>query len=184
MRQTVGRDTEKASAKSLTEWSPVSYMRRSSRDWRSDSLDCLPRSLPLALPDDRRAEARRRFNILRPHLIDGVPLTKVDRVSEVSVCILQRRAARYHRDGFVGLARAPRSDAGRRSLPPELVALIEGLTLHKPKLSAAAIHRRIMPIANARDWPVPSCATVHAIVDAFDPGLVTLAHVPTRPVSW
>ena len=128
------------------------------------------------LSDDRRAEALRRFNILRPHLNDAVPLTKVARASEVSLRTLQRWAARYHRDGLVGLARAPRTDAGRRKIPSELVNLIEGLALHKPKLSAAAIHRRITPIATARDWAIPSYATVHAIVDALDPGLVTLAH--------
>lgn len=126
------------------------------RDPLTDSLT--------TLPDGLRSEALRRFNILHPHLSDGVPLTDVARMSEVPLRSLQRWAARYHRDGFVGLARAPRSDAGRRKMPSELVALIEGLALHKPKLSAAAIHRRITPIANARNWPVPSYATVHAKV--------------------
>lgn len=129
-----------------------------------------------ALSDAQRTEALRRFNILRSHLVDAVPLTKVARASEVPLRTLQRWVARYRRHGLVGLARAPRIDAGRRKIPSELVDLIEGLALHKPKLSAAAIHRRITPIANARDWPVPSYATVHAIVDALDPGLVTLAH--------
>ena len=128
------------------------------------------------LSDDRRAEALRRFNILCPHLNDAVPLTKVARASEVPLRTLQRWAARYHRYGLAGLARAPRADAGQRKIPSELVELIQGLALHKPKLSAAAIHRRITPIATARDRPVPSYATVHAIVDALDPGLVTLAH--------
>lgn len=128
------------------------------------------------LSDNRRAEALHRYNILRPHLIEEVPLTKVARVSEVPLRTLQRWSARYHRDGIVGLARAPRSDAGQRKMPSELVELIEGLALHKSRLSAAAIHRRVKPIAEARDWPVPSYATLHAIVEALDPALVALAH--------
>lgn len=36
---------------------------------------------PTTLSDDRRGEALRRFNILRPHLIDGVPLAEVARIS-------------------------------------------------------------------------------------------------------
>lgn len=61
-------------------------------------------------------------------------------------------------------------------MPSELVGLIEGLALHKPKLSAAAIHQRVKTIAEARNWPIPSNATVHAVVEALDPALVTLAH--------
>lgn len=34
------------------------------------------------LSDDRRAEALHWFNILRPHLIDEVPLTTMARVSK------------------------------------------------------------------------------------------------------
>lgn len=98
------------------------------------------------------------------------------RLSGVPLRSLQRWAVRYHRDGFVGLARKPRADAGQRKVQSELFELIEGLALHKPKLTAAAMHRRITPIATARDWPVPSYAAVHAIVNALDPGLVTLAH--------
>ena len=40
-------------------------------------------------------------------------------------------------------------------MPSELVELIEDLALHKPKLSAAAIHRRITPIASTGlDGPI------------------------------
>lgn len=128
------------------------------------------------LSDEQRTEALRRFNILRTHLIGEVPLANVARVSDVPLRTLQRWVARYRRHGLVGLARAPRSDAGKRKMPSDLVVLIEGLALHKPKLSAAAIHRRVKPIAEARDWPVPSYATVHAVVGALDPALITLAH--------
>ena len=143
-------------------------IRRPVTDPLTDSLT--------ALPEDRRAEALRRFNILRQHLIDEVPLTEVARVSGIPLRTLQRWTSRYQRFGLAGLARAPRSDAGQRRLSSELVELIEGLALHKPRLSTAAIHRRIIPIVKSRDWPVPSYATIHSIVNSLDPALVTLAH--------
>lgn len=82
------------------------------------------------------------------------PLTEVARVSGIPLRTLQRWTSRYQRFGLAGLARAPRSDAGQRRLSSELVELIEGLALHKPRLSTAAIHRRIIPIVKSRDWPV------------------------------
>lgn len=41
------------------------------------------------LSDDRRAEALRRFNILRPHLIEDVPLADMARMSGVPLRSLQ-----------------------------------------------------------------------------------------------
>ena len=44
----MGRETEKTSERSLTLYSPVSYMRRSSRACRFESFGFLPRSFPFA----------------------------------------------------------------------------------------------------------------------------------------
>ena len=60
-------------------------------------------------------------------------------------------------------------------MPADLVALIEGMALKPPRSSAAAIHRRIGPVAEVRGWRVPSYGAVHAIVAALDPGMATLA---------
>ena len=49
--QTVGLETEKNSARSLMEYSPVACMRRNSRCCLSDSLSCLPRNFPLGAGD-------------------------------------------------------------------------------------------------------------------------------------
>ncbi|WP_237457223.1 Mu transposase C-terminal domain-containing protein [Leisingera sp. MMG026] len=75
-----------------------------------------------------------------------------------------------------GLARQARSDAKSHKFPKELVQLIEGLALRKPRLSCAAIHRRVAAIADAQMWRAPSYSTVHAIIRDLDPGMVTLAH--------
>lgn len=57
-----------------------------------------------------------------------------------------------------------------------MVALIEGLALTKPRLSAATIHRGITTIARDQKRHAPSYASVHAIVSGLDPAMLTLAH--------
>lgn len=128
------------------------------------------------LSEDRRADAMRRFDLLRPHLMDGVSLAETARTADIPLRTMQHWAAQYRRDGLAGLARSRRSDAGQRKTPPALVDLIKGLALQKPRLSAAAIHRRIIQIATERDWAIPSYAAIHAIMRDLDPALLTLAH--------
>src|SRR3954470_7608924 len=62
VRYTVGRDTENSSAKPLIEYSPVSCMRRSSFCCRSDSLGCLPLSLPRARATAMPSRVRSRIS--------------------------------------------------------------------------------------------------------------------------
>jgi putative transposase len=69
-----------------------------------------------------------------------------------------------------------RSDAGNRKLSVDFASLIEGLALHKPRPSVAAIYRQTVKIAEEKSVAAPSYATVHAIVRALDPALTTLAH--------
>jgi putative transposase len=87
---------------------------------------------------------------------------------------------RYRAQGLAGLARRPRADRGTTTFPPELIGLIEGLALQRPRPTAAAIHRCIIDVAMEHRWPVPSYATVVAIVRHLDPALMTLAHEGTK----
>jgi len=129
-----------------------------------------------ALDERRREQAVARFAVLRPHLEEGVALTRAAGHAGIPVRTAERWLAHYRRGGLAGLARsAHRRDAGMRRVPADLVALVEGLALKPPRLSAAAIHRRVGPVATARGWRVPSYGTVHAIVAALDPAMVTLA---------
>jgi len=48
-------------------------------------------------------------------------------------------------------------------MPPDLLALIEGLALRRPPPTIAAVHRQAAEVAGRR-WPAPSYATVYAIV--------------------
>src|SRR4029434_11023809 len=68
-----------------------------------------------------------------------------------------------------------RSDTGHRKLPAELVAVIEGMALRKPRPSIAAIHRKMTALAKTRTWTPPSYGSVYGIVRRLSPAMVTLA---------
>ena len=131
---------------------------------------------PCAAQDEQqREQAMARFAMLRPHLEDGVPLTCAANAAGIPVRTAGRWLARYRQSGVTGLARPTRRDAGTHRSPADLVALIEGMALKRPRSSAAAIHRRIGTAAAAQGWHIPSYSTVYAIIAALDPGMVTLA---------
>jgi putative transposase len=127
------------------------------------------------LTEEGQAQAMARFAVLRPHLEDGVPLARAADAAGVPLRTAQRWLARYRRDGLAGLARRGRSDAGARRSPDDLVTVIEGMGLKRPRLSVAAIHRRVRDVAAAQGWRAPSYGTVHAILSSLDPAMVTLA---------
>ena len=127
------------------------------------------------LTEEGQAQAMARFAALRPHLEAGVPRARAAAAAGVPLRTAQRWLARYRRDGLAGLARRGRSDAGARRSPDDLVTLVEGMGLKRPRLSAAAIHRRVRDVAAAQGWRAPSYGTVHAILSSLDPAMVTLA---------
>ena len=100
-----------------------------------------------ALTEEQRQQAMARFAVLRSHINEGIPLSEVARAAGVPIRSVQRWLARYRAAGLVGLARAQRSDTGHRKLPADLVQVIEGMALRKPRPSIAAIHRRITALA-------------------------------------
>jgi putative transposase len=130
----------------------------------------------IALTEAQRQLAMERFAVLQPHLEADVPLARAARQAGVPVRTAERWLARYRQRGLVGLARPVRRDAAVRRLPADLVALIEGMGLKKPRASAAAIHRRVSDIATAQGWRLPSYSTVYAILTGLDPAMMTLAH--------
>jgi putative transposase len=102
--------------------------------------------------------------LLRPHVEDGVPLTRVAAAAGVPVRTAQRWLAQYRAVGLSGLARKERTDVGHRRFPTELVALTYQLAMARPRLSVAAIHRRVHRMATEREWTAPSYSTVYAMV--------------------
>jgi len=127
-----------------------------------------------------RAEAHRRWLVLRAHLEDGVPLTRVAAQSGVPQRTLQRWLARYRVGGLAGLGRAARADRGRSRFPEPLGLLVEGLALRTPVLSAAQVHRQVAAVAEREGWPVPSYSWVYGIICGIDPALRTLAVMGAR----
>ncbi|MFB4285821.1 helix-turn-helix domain-containing protein [Nonomuraea sp. MTCD27] len=124
-----------------------------------------------------RGSAMARYELLAPHLHEGVPLARLaagQGESGVTYRTLQRWLAAYRRGGLEALARAGRKDKGLRRFPEELVSFIEGMALRRPRPSVATIHRQAASVAAARGWPIPTYWTVHKIVSSLDPALVTL----------
>jgi len=69
-----------------------------------------------------------KFQILRPHLEEEVPLPKIAKLHTISLSTLKRWLRNYKAQGLVGLERKPRSDKGKRQLiTNELEELVEAL---------------------------------------------------------
>jgi len=74
-------------------------------------------------------DADGRWQILRLHVEDQVPLAVLARHYGIGVRTLERWHARFRVAGFAGLGAKPRADVGGHRLPAELITLIEGLGL-------------------------------------------------------
>jgi len=128
----------------------------------------------------QRGQALDRFGVLRAHVEDKVPLAEIARQHKLPLRTLERWLRGYREHGLAGLVRKPRRNRGQHQLPPELQHLIEGLALRRPRLSAAAVWRQAVEVANVQNWPAPSYSTVFTIVRGLAPDLVTLAHQGTK----
>ena len=128
------------------------------------------------LSDAHRERAMARYSVLRPHLEDELTLARAAGAAGVSVRTARRWLARFRAAGLVGLARLPRADVGRRKIAAELVEFVEGEFLRKPRPSVSTIHRRILKLAQERQWKAPSYSSIYAIISRLDPAMVVLAH--------
>ena len=124
--------------------------------------------------------AMARYRVLAPHLDGSMSLTAAAAQAAVPYRTALRWMAAFRTGGLAALDKAPRSDKGKRRIPEDLVAFIEGLALRKPPVPTTVIARQAASVAKARGWPSPSYATVFDIAAALDPGLVTMAHCGTK----
>jgi len=118
----------------------------------------------------------RRWEVLRPHVEDGIPLSRAARDAGVAPRTAQRWLAAFRTGGLAALGRQPRADAGRLRTQTELVEVVQGLALTRPRPSVATITRKTAVLAAERGWAAPSYGTVREIVAAVDPHLLSLAH--------
>jgi len=136
------------------------------------------------LPEAVRKLALDRFRLLRPHLEENQPLRPVAIEAGIPYRTAQRWVSRYQRFGLAALVRKRRTDAGgRRTLPHEIKAAIEGLALLKPPLPIAAVHRQVQQIARDLGQEAPSYRVVYSIVRELPAGLLSLAHNGTKAYS-
>ena len=129
--------------------------------------------------------------LVRQHLDDGVPLTRLAAAAGLPVHTVRRWAAVYRTDPTTAkLQRQPRSDVGRRRLPEDLIQAIEGIALRRPPPTTTYVHRRVADLARDRGVPAPSYITAaigelggHPPIEAppAAPFLGTREHRRVRP---
>ena len=117
----------------------------------------------------QREQALERFSLIQPFLEGEIPLTHLAAMHRLPLRTLRQWVQRYRQEGLAGLMRKGRSDRGKRhGLPADLVHLIEGLALHRPARSIAAIHRQVTKVAIDQGWQRPSYSRVYDIVRSLD----------------
>lgn len=119
--------------------------------------------------------ATARWDVLRQYVDGGTALTTLASESGVPLRTLQRWHQAYKLRGRTGLEPSAVRPRGRRS-PAELVTVVEGLALVKPRKTITAIHKQANKVAAQQGWPPVSYSTVRSIIAGLDPGLFTLAH--------
>jgi putative transposase len=89
----------------------------------------------------------------------------------------------YQKYGLAGLSPKDYVGEGRRGISAKLRDVIEGLALQKPRISVAAIHRKLVAYAAQIGESAPSYKSVYLLVQRIDPALMTLAHEGTKVYS-
>lgn len=120
-------------------------------------------------------DAGQRWQVLRLHVEDRIPLATLVRDCGIAERTLQRWHARYRVGGYAALGDGPRVDLGRRRTDPQLLRLVEHLALTRPRPTAATIHRAVLEHCAATGTTAPSYSTVRSVIAGLDPGMVTLA---------
>ncbi len=118
--------------------------------------------------------------MLKPHLENGVLLPAVAAEHGIALRTAKRWLRQYRLHGLVGLCRKPYPAEARRLYSDKIYEAIDGLALHRPKLSARAIHRRILAMAKDLGLPAPSYASVYKRISLISPALMTMAQDGTK----
>ena len=132
------------------------------------------------LSEAERESAYSCYKQIRPYLEKQASLTETARQARVDVRTARRWVRRFRLHGLSGLCRKPRLDRAKAQWSTELGAVIEGLALQRPKLSAASIHRKVREMAKRLGQPAPSYSTVYAVVRQIAPPLMKMAHEGTK----
>jgi putative transposase len=135
----------------------------------------VPSTALTELSERQRQRAFDRYQTLRPHLEEDVPLARVAVAAALPLRTAQDWVSRYRRFGLAGLTRAGRADQGkRRRLSKELSHLAEGLALQRPPFGPGAIYREVCRVAREKGQDPPGYHTVYNVVRAIPEDLRTL----------
>jgi transposase len=127
--------------------------------------------------ESERNQAFERYNKIKPFLEDNTTIREISNNEKISYSTLCRWLKNYREKGLGGLVDKRRYDNGKgRIVKDELRLLVEGLALQKPKPSMASIHRKIVKIAETKNWRKPSYTTIRNIIKGIKPSVITLAH--------
>jgi len=128
-----------------------------------------------------RKSALDKFTLLQPYLDKTSTLISISEQTGIAIRNLHRWVNQYHQYGLEGLKPKPRKDKGiYREFPEDLIKMIEGLALQKPKRTVASIHRQITHYAQNLKLAIPSYPTVFKIINKISPDLMSLAHEGTQ----
>jgi putative transposase len=129
------------------------------------------------LTEKSRALALQRFQIIRPFLENGIPLTEVAKHQCMPLRTLWHWVDQYRHGGVAGLCRKARTEKkSKQSVSSVLQKVIEGFALQKVRLSCSAIHRKAIAFAQSKGEPPPSYHSVYRLIRKLDPALLSLAH--------
>ena len=135
----------------------------------------LPSTALTELSVRQRQHALDRYQTLRPHLEEDVPLARVAMEASLPLRTAQDWVSRYRRFGLAGLTRAGRADQGkRRRMSKELIHLAEGLALQRAPFGPGAIYREVCRVAREKGQDPPGYHTVYNVVRAIPEDLKTL----------
>jgi putative transposase len=137
-----------------------------------------------SLTQSARQSAIARFQVLQPHLEQGVSLRQVALEAKIPYRTAHRWLSIYRRSGLAGLSRKARADiGGRRVLSPRMRELIEAFALKKPRLSVSALYREISRLAPTFEEEAPCYRMVYDVVRSLPTDLLTLAHEGKKAYS-
>jgi len=118
-----------------------------------------------------------KFEVIRPHLEESIPLSKIAKNQTITLRTLKRWIKNYRENGLKGLERKENANKGKRkTINQKLVELTEALILKKPPISLAAIHRKIIKVAQHKGFAEPSYKAIWLTAKQINPALVLLAH--------
>ncbi len=131
--------------------------------------------------EEERMQASERYKIIKPYLEDGIKINDIEKSSKTNKRTLYRWVQNYKKDGFIGLIDKKRSDSGKKQrIHEKLKSFIEGLSLRRPPLSIASIHRKTISIAQKNNWSEPSYTYVYNIIKKIKKPLKILAQEGTK----